>query len=142
MTIDTKEFWEEKLIGWEDGRYGNSIKNTNWLERIANKASASLRYRIEITKILLSPHVKGKKIVEIGCGSGLLTKTLYDAGAKSYVGYDIAELAISNAIKISEKEGTSKFATYKVCSVEKGNRVPAQSKLNISLERYNEEELF
>jgi hypothetical protein len=71
-SIDSKQFWEDKILTWEDGRYGEEVKAGSWLERIANRASGSLRFRLTITKELLASHVKGKHIVELGCGSGFL----------------------------------------------------------------------
>ena len=46
-----------------------------------------------VAKKLLLNLVPNKKILEIGCGSGLLAEELIKAGAKSYLGYDFAEHA-------------------------------------------------
>lgn len=97
MAFDAKEFWENKILPWENGRYETDTSSPALLERLADRASRSLRFRIEITGRLLAPHVAGKKVVELGCGSGILTERILQAGATSYTGYDIAESAISAA---------------------------------------------
>jgi SAM-dependent methyltransferase len=97
IKVDPRQFWEDKILGWEEGRYKLNQKNSNLLERLANRASDSLRFRVEITPTLIAPFVQGKRIVELGCGSGLLAKRFIDAGAKSYLGIDIAESAILKA---------------------------------------------
>ncbi|MBT5108905.1 MAG: class I SAM-dependent methyltransferase, partial [Rhodospirillaceae bacterium] len=43
------------------------------------------------------PHVKGRRIVELGCGSGLLARDLLACGALSYQGFDISPIAIDRA---------------------------------------------
>jgi ubiquinone/menaquinone biosynthesis C-methylase UbiE len=100
MIIDPKQFWNKKILEWEDGRYFiNDGSSIGIFERVANSASSSLRHRMAITKKLLAPHIAGKKILEIGCGSGLLTKSIMENLADSYLGIDIAQNAISRAIK-------------------------------------------
>lgn len=99
MALDPKLFWNNKILEWEDGRYlVDKGSSASVFERIANSASSSLRHRMATTKKLLAPHIVGKKILEIGCGSGLLTRSIMENKAGSYLGIDIAENAISRAI--------------------------------------------
>jgi SAM-dependent methyltransferase len=104
MTIDPKQFWEEKLVQWEDGRYGSPPRATGLLEWIADRSSMSLRYRVDVTVKLLEPYVQGKRIVEFGCGSGQLARKFIEFGATSYFGVDIAEAAIENARRLNAGE--------------------------------------
>ena len=53
---------------------------------------------------------KNKKVVEVGCGSGLIASEIIKAGASSYIGYDISEKAIERAIKLS-KDNNSEHKT-------------------------------
>jgi SAM-dependent methyltransferase len=114
---DPKQFWEDKILTWENGRYGKRAERASPLERLANRASNSLRFRLEITKKLLTPYVEGKHIVELGCGSGLLAEDLISKGAASYRGYDISTNAISNARELAEKQGISDKVTFVCCSI-------------------------
>ena len=94
--VDPKQFWEAKLLAWEHGRYGQPDR-PGMLEWIANRSSMSLRFRVAITPELLRPFLAEKRVVELGCGSGLMAATLIEYGAASYRGIDIAEMAISRA---------------------------------------------
>lgn len=114
--VDPRKFWEEKIIGWEEGRYGQSDKG-GLLEAAANRASRSLRFRIKIAGELLAPHVSGKKVVELGCGSGLLAPVLMQAGAESYLGLDIAENAIDAANDRARELGLPDTVGFKVARV-------------------------
>jgi SAM-dependent methyltransferase len=97
MPVDAKEFWETKLLGWEQGRYGRPDRPLGFLEWIANRSSASLRFRVTIVPELLKAFLLNKKVVELGCGSGLIAEKFLDYGASSYLGIDIAESAIEKA---------------------------------------------
>jgi hypothetical protein len=93
--IDPKEFWEKKILAWEEGRYSlDKGTSSSALEAVANKGSNSLRFRMQKSREILSCFVSGKDVIEIGCGRGLLAPGLLDAGAKSYLGIDIADTAV------------------------------------------------
>jgi len=85
---DPKAFWNAKILGWEARRYG---------DRGLDVASSSLRFRMESAARLLGPHLAGRRVVELGCGSGLLAERLLAAGAVSYHGYDLSDAAIAKA---------------------------------------------
>jgi SAM-dependent methyltransferase len=97
MAIAPKQFWESKILAWEQGRYGKPNRPMNILESIADRSSMSLRHRIAITPELLRPYLANKRVVELGCGSGLMAGKLIEFGAASYLGVDIAETAIEKA---------------------------------------------
>ena len=94
MAVDPKQFWEARLLNWEQGRYGRPDRPIGPIEWIANRSSMSLRHRIAITPELLKPFLANKRGVELGCGSGILAGTFIAYGAASYLGIDIAETAI------------------------------------------------
>ena len=115
MKVDPKQFWENKILGWEKGRYECNQKNFTMLERLANRASDSLRFRVDVTPDLIAPFIRGKRIVEVGCGSGLLAKRFIDSGATSYLGIDIAECAILKARATHEQSNTKiQFAVGRI----------------------------
>jgi SAM-dependent methyltransferase len=97
MPVDPKEFWEAKLLGWEQGRYGSPDRPLGFLEWIANQSSSSLRFRVSITPKLLQPFLFNKHVVELGCGSGIIAGKFLEYGASSYLGIDIADSAIQKA---------------------------------------------
>jgi SAM-dependent methyltransferase len=97
MAVDPKQFWEAKLLAWEQGRYGSPDRPRGLLEWIANRSSMSLRFRVAITPELLRPYLANKRVVELGCGSGIMAGKLIEYGAASYLGIDIAESAVETA---------------------------------------------
>lgn len=94
--VDPKSFWEEKILAWEDNRYVSQT-GSGFVERIAGSVSTSLRFRMHFATNLLAPYLRGRRVVELGCGSGLLAVRLMELGASGYVGYDISDKAISRA---------------------------------------------
>lgn len=117
MSVDPKSFWEKKILTWEEGRYEPRKARGSLLERIADASSSSLRYRIQIAVELLEPHIKGRSVLEIGCGSGLIAQRFLEAGAASYHGIDIAEAAIEIANQRKREQGWSERITFAVGTV-------------------------
>ncbi|PPR79990.1 MAG: hypothetical protein CFH06_00153 [Alphaproteobacteria bacterium MarineAlpha3_Bin5] len=114
---DPKSFWENKILTWENGRYKEKESSSSMLENIANKSSNSLRFRLEITKVLLKDHIIGKSVFEIGCGSGMLAKDLVYMGARQYVGYDFAASAIEKAKLVAQEQNITDKASFFEASV-------------------------
>ena len=96
-STDPKSFWNAKILDWEDSRYHDPDAATSLAERIAGRVSTSLRFRLEEAVRLLAPHLPGRRLVELGCGSGLLAERLLALGAASYQGFDISDAAIARA---------------------------------------------
>lgn len=107
MSIDKKNFWEKKIIGWEDLRYNKNNSGFNLFEKTVDKTNNTLIFRLNFAFKILKPLIKDKKVVELGCGSGFLAKKFIEAGASSYTGYDISENAISRAKKLFKDENAS-----------------------------------
>lgn len=99
-TADKGRFWNDKILGWEDSRYGVPDISNGLVERIAGGVSSSLRFRLTAAVRLLAPHVRGRRVVEVGCGSGYLAAPLIEAGAIAYQGFDIAPNAIDRARRL------------------------------------------
>jgi len=128
MPVDAKQFWETKLLGWEQGRYGSPDRPLGLLEWIANRSSSSLRFRVSIVPELLKPFLASKKVVELGCGSGLIAQKFLDYGAANYLGIDIAESAIEKA---RARHGKDTRMQFQVGSV--GELPPLSADLVVSL---------
>ena len=130
MPVDPKQFWEDKLLAWEQGRYGQPGRPPGPLEWIANRSSTSLRYRLAVTPELLRPFLAGRRVVELGCGSGLLAARLIAYGAASYLGIDIAESAIRKARDTHAGDARIAFA---VGSVAELSPLPADLVISLGL---------
>jgi len=112
-----KRFWEDKILTWEQDRYGSNSP-TSILEKFAHRASNSLHRRAELAKQILGQNIEGKKILELGCGSGLLSESIINAGAQSYTGVDIAAPAIENASRIAAEKGLSSVINFEVSDLQ------------------------
>ena len=75
----------------------------------------------------------GKKIVEIGCGSGFLTPDLISGGAESYIGYDIAASALVRAKDIADEAGILGEVEYVHSSLENINHIDADIVFSLGL---------
>lgn len=93
--IDPQSFWNAKILGWEESRYQDRAPGL--VERVAGRISTSLRFRLDAAVALLAPHLPGRRVVELGCGSGRLAPRLIALGAESYRGFDISDAAIGRA---------------------------------------------
>lgn len=120
---DARAFWENKILEWERDRY--AAASGSMLERLASRASDSLRFRLSFTGQFLSRHVAGKRVVELGCGSGLLAEGLLGAGAVSYHGYDIAAGAIVRGEERARIAGIDGQARFTVSDSDSLGRVEA-----------------
>lgn len=69
--LDKGAFWDGKILAWESSRYKERSSGHSLLERLAGRASASLRFRISRSLELIAPHIASREIIEIGCGSGI-----------------------------------------------------------------------
>ncbi len=93
---EPKAFWDAKILGWEASRYGGAA-SPDLIEDMAGRISSSVRFRLDAAARLLAPHLAGRRVVELGCGSGLLAERLLALGAASYQGYDLSDAAIARA---------------------------------------------
>jgi len=113
------DFWDARILGWEESRYGSAAVAPGLLEGIAARASSSLRFRLHAAIALLAPHVRGRRVVELGCGSGLLAQPLMALGAAGYLGIDISPVAIARARERAAASGADvRFAVGAVAELE------------------------
>ena len=83
-----RNFWESHILQWEHRKYSRCS---------GVDFNASVKFRRLFALECLGPYLKGRRILELGCGSGSLARTLLDLGAKEYIGVDFAEAAIRQA---------------------------------------------
>ena len=54
------------------------------------------RFRDKVLRRCLTPFIRKKSVLELGCGEGHLTQVIFDK-ARSVVGVDISDVAIARA---------------------------------------------
>lgn len=98
MGFDKKKFWENKIVGWEDKRYSFGVIKSGFLSATGISLGSSLQFRLQKSTNILKPYLSGKKLLELGCGSGLLFNALSNSKIKKYTGIDWAPSAIDKAV--------------------------------------------
>jgi len=105
MTFDKQIFWQKKIIAWENARYHGEVKEQGLIEKIVRGGGSSIRERLAMFVEILKPHVRDKKILDLGCGSGFLFKELAQSGAREFIGIDLAESAVERAKQLAAEHG-------------------------------------
>jgi SAM-dependent methyltransferase len=94
---DAKEYWEKRLASGFDisrtGCLGYGRKYNEWIYRACKRNLDLVRKKHHI-------EVKGKSILDIGCGSGYFIKYFSDLGAGSITGIDISPTSISKLYSV------------------------------------------
>lgn len=94
---DRRTFWDRRILAWEGARY----------DRPPGVMSSSLQARQEMAMALLGPHLAGRRVVELGCGSGRLAGRIMAGGAAAYHGYDLSPVAIDEARRRNPSPGVA-----------------------------------
>ena len=76
----------------------------------------------------LLPEIKGKRVLDLGCGFGIYTKLLYDMGASQVVGIDPSK----KMIELAEANKENRNIIYNVKSAEEINYISNSFDLVIS----------
>jgi len=83
--MDRIEFWDRKILPWEAKNYQGKA----W--------GAPIRSRRSLFLELARDSLRGKTVLELGCGSAGLLSDLFEAGVTRYIGCDFSPVAIAQA---------------------------------------------
>jgi SAM-dependent methyltransferase len=89
--------------------FGKNWKNFSKSINEKNMAIA----RDSLTEFLGLDSLRGKRFLDIGCGSGLFSKAAFDLGAKKVVSFDIDRHSVDCCRSLHEKQGKPK--SWVVC---------------------------
>jgi SAM-dependent methyltransferase len=104
--MDIKQYWDKKIIEWEDSMRGGA--DISLIEKLAAYFRKHLFYRSALAMDMLIPLVKGKTVLDLGCGSGFFSFELYDrAKPRHMTGIDISPQAVRRAQAIAKEKGWS-----------------------------------
>ena len=110
--MDIKQYWDKKIIEWEDSMRGGA--DISLIERLAAFFRKHLYYRSALALHLLSPHVQGKTVLDLGCGSGFFSFELYErAKTKHISGVDISPQAVARAEALARAKGWSDHFSFR-----------------------------
>ena len=106
--IDKQHFWNNKILKWENDKY--RIPKSK-LGRFFD-VNQSLKKRQQIAENILKHNVKGRNVLEIGCGTSRLLHSVFEAGATEYIGIDISKKAIQEGQKKAKELKVEKFTEF------------------------------
>jgi SAM-dependent methyltransferase len=105
-------YWEDKIIEWEDSMRGEQ-KNVSPLERLAARFREPLKVRAGRCMDLLAPRADGKRLVELGCGSGFFAMELAERTKVEHItAIDISSRAVERATAIAAERGLTDRVTF------------------------------
>lgn len=101
-----RNFWNQKIISWENNKYkaGFKILDVNF----------SIKYRLQAASFITHQISKGKRILELGCGSGWLWENINLLDFSNYTGVDFSETAMA-AFQNRVKSSFENNKTYLYC---------------------------
>lgn len=112
-SLESKKYWNKKIIEWEKSSYQDAFSDLSLMEKIATRFRSPIKRRREVLLNLLKDTIKGKTILELGCGSGDLCFEFLNMGAAKVIGIDISDTAINAAKDKSDSlgglQGTAQF---------------------------------
>jgi len=146
MSKDQKDYWEKKIVGWEDTIYSQkkSLKSSI-LEKAASRFRGILKKRMSVAESLIAPHLKGKIVMDLGCGSAVLIQKLIKYKPKQIIGIDIAEPAIELAKNKFKDFKAAKAIKFICADVRKDQKILKGAEIVIGvgfIDYFNSEELL
>lgn len=104
---ESAKYWEAHLKSWEaSAYYKEGQQNANWWDRLSTIFRGDAMYvRMNAALDLVTPHINGMSVLDVGCASGRFSFQMLQAGASKVYGTDISTEAIDMAKKQSETLG-------------------------------------
>jgi ribosomal protein L11 methyltransferase len=110
--IDWEAQWQEHAVGYHDGFLEFEIAG-KVLKLAPGAGFGDLSHpTTRMTLHLMAPLVPGRAVLDIGCGSGILSVAAVAAGAKDVYGIDIDPEALEHSRRNSELNGMSALAHF------------------------------
>jgi cyclopropane fatty-acyl-phospholipid synthase-like methyltransferase len=116
---ESAKYWEDHLQSWEaSAYYKEGQQNANWWDRLSTVFRGDAMYvRMNTALELLTPHINGMTVLDVGCASGRFAFEMIKAGAQKVYGSDISTDALELAKKRSSELGIqdkTEFSTMDV----------------------------
>lgn len=105
-------YWDDKITWWADSSYEDQPRGL--IDKFMARLRRSVHARAVIALEILKPHLEGKTVLDMGCGSGHFLTECLKAGASNVIGIDVSAQAIEYAKDLAERNGFSDRSTYLV----------------------------
>ena len=113
---DLKDFWDNHINDWSSA-YKKDYKNLSLIERFAHLVRINqLQKRQKFVLSFIKKKINNKKILELGCGNGVLSKEIIKLNPSHLTCVDISEKAI-NLTKGELKTSTGQIE-YIIANIE------------------------
>jgi cyclopropane fatty-acyl-phospholipid synthase-like methyltransferase len=98
-TSDSGKYWKKHVLSWEAGAYykDRRTRPSFWDRTSSIFRGRAMYVRMEAALQLVSSHVGGLRVLDIGCGSGRFAFELLEAGAQHVTGVDVSPAAVEAA---------------------------------------------
>jgi cyclopropane fatty-acyl-phospholipid synthase-like methyltransferase len=115
-TSESGKYWKEHVLSWEAGAYyaDRRTKPSHWDRTSSIFRGRAMYVRMDAALQLVSPHVRGMRVLDIGCASGRFAFELLAAGAERVIGVDVSPAAIDAANARREQSGYAGRLEFKV----------------------------
>lgn len=96
---ESGRYWKEHAPSWEASAYykDRQTRPSLWDRTSSVFRGRAMYLRMEEALKLVSPHVKGLRVLDIGCASGRFAFELLAAGAERVIGVDVSPEVIAVA---------------------------------------------
>ncbi|RME89619.1 MAG: class I SAM-dependent methyltransferase [Anaerolineae bacterium] len=114
------EYWEKHVLSWEAGAYYDDryLQPPSWWDRLSSLFRRDDMYRrMDAALEVLRPHLRGLRVLDVGCASGRFALRLLEAGAAHVTGVDISAEAIEIANRRRAESETPEKMTFFVADV-------------------------
>lgn len=118
-----KEYWDRKINEWSSASYGRKSK-ISFIEKIATYFRSVDKRKDAAIKIL-SPFVKNKVILDLGCGMGEFTFGILRYEPKKVVALDISPNAVRKAESTAKKRKVNGKVNFEVSDVRHIKKLPS-----------------
>lgn len=122
--ISQKEYWDKKIKDWTRISYTKKAEKIDFIEKIANFFRGPIIKRMEITLEIVGPKVKGKTVLDMGCGLGDFCFGAVKYQPKKVIGIDISKVAIKEASRIAKGKNLLGLIEFMEGDLGKVKRLP------------------
>jgi len=126
---EVQAYWDRRIGSWDDSSYDRESGHG-----LMGKLRSSVDARMRLALALLAPHVKGKSVLDLGCGGGrVAVEAVKTLGAAKAHGIDISPAAIEKANALANRADASDRVTFEVGTVERDSFPQADITLGLGL---------
>jgi SAM-dependent methyltransferase len=110
-----RSYWDQRIVDWDSSSYDRERPRG-----LMGRLRSSVDARMQIALQVLAPHVKGKTLLDLGCGCGRFAiAAVKDLGAKSAHGIDISPEAVKRGQELAQEAGVGDRVTFEAGTVER-----------------------